>query len=386
MGNNQGKPLSKREVQSKLTATQRLYIDSWILCLSDEDKRTVRKTVFVEDVQKRFVNMPVYITSAIFECMDPDSRGNVTEDAFFYLTYIILNGSFEEKLRLTYKLLQRIGKTAEVSISCILQFFQSVDTHTGSDVDWNSRKLLQDLGIDSNVTLDVIITWDTFYSFGIHHPNCPIICWINRFQEQIEAACMARQEIADDESSGNSKLSKLFYTNRRNLIYGHIHDMSTSVLMEIYGILSRCSSQGYITKAQWLSEMSKFFSQDLITMFVFDPRLIFRVFVEFSKEQKRLNIYEVVSAMCLLCHDPIDQRLRAALHLFKYTCKSVDQFTANDLITLFTNGVTMFTIDNSFDYAEETTESEEEESRIHVRRRMSQDDTSHHSVALACFS
>lgn len=106
-----------------------------------------------------------------------------------------------------------------------------------------------------------------------------------------------------------------------------------------------------------------------------------RVFTEFSKEQKRLNIYEVVSAMCLLCHDPIDQRLRAALHLFKYTCKSVDQFSANDLIILFTNGVTMFTIDNSFDYAEDTTESEEEDARIHVRRRMSQDDTSHHSVA-----
>ena len=125
---------------------------------------------------------------------------------------------------------------------------------------------MQDLGIDSNPTLDVIITWDSFYSFGTHHPNCPIICWINRFQEQIESACMVRQEIADDESSGNAKLSKLFYTNRRNLIYGHIHDMSTSVLMEIYGILSRCSSQGSITKAQWLSEMSKFFSQDLVTM------------------------------------------------------------------------------------------------------------------------
>ena len=266
MGNSQGRPLSRREVQSKLTSTQRLYIDSWYLCLSDEDKRTIRKTVFVEDVQKRFVNMPIYITNAIFDCMDPDSRGNVTEDAFFYLAYIILNGSFEEKLRLTYKLLQRIGKTADVSVSCILQFFHSVDTRTGSDVDWNSRKLMQDLGIDSNPTLDVIITWDSFYSFGTHHPNCPIICWINRFQEQIESACMVRQEIADDESSGNAKLSKLFYTNRRNLIYGHIHDMSTSVLMEIYGILSRCSNQGSITKAQWLSEMSKFFSQDLVTM------------------------------------------------------------------------------------------------------------------------
>lgn len=386
MGNNQGKPLSKREVQSKLTNTQRLYINSWYLCLSDEDKRTIRKTVFVEDVQKRFVNMPNYITIAIFDCMDPDSRGNVSEDAFFYLAYIILNGSFEEKLRLTYKLLQRIGKTVEVSVSCILQFFHSVDTRTGTDADWSSRKLLQELGIDSNTAQDVIITWDTFYSFGIHNPNCPIICWVNRFQKQVEAACMIRQELADDESSGNAKLSKLFYTNRRNLIYGHIHDMSTSVLMEIYGILSRCSSQGYITKAQWLSEMSKFFSQDLVTMLALASFLVnLRVFTEFSKEQKRLNIYEVVSAMCLLCHDPIDQRLRAALHLFKYICKSVDQFTANDLINLFTNGVTMFTIDNSFDYAEDTTESEEDDSRIHVRRRMSQDDTSHHSVVLRGF-
>ena len=86
--------------------------------------------------------------------------------------------------------------------------------------------------------------------------------------------------------------------------------------------------------------------------------------------------------MCLLCHDPIDQRLRAALHLFKYTCKSVDQFSAPDLVKLFSAGVSMFNIENSFDYAEDTTESEEDDSRIHVRRRLSQDDSSHHSVLL----
>ena len=247
---------------------QKVYIDSWCLCISDEDRSTISKTVFVEDIQKRFANMPTYIIIALFECMDPDSRDNVTEDAFFFLAYVILNGSFEEKTRLTYRILQRIGKTSEVSVGCILQFFQSVDTRMDGDVEWSKQRLLRDLEVDQNASADAIISWDAFYTFASQHPTCPLVIWINRFQQQIEAACMLRQELADDESSGNAKLSKLFYTSRRNLKYGHIHDMSTSVLMEIYGILSRCSSQGFITKAQWFSEMSKFFPQDLVSMWL----------------------------------------------------------------------------------------------------------------------
>lgn len=85
--------------------------------------------------------------------------------------------------------------------------------------------------------------------------------------------------------------------------------------------------------------------------------------------------------MCLLCHDPIDQRMRAALHIFQRTCKTNDQFTHADLCRLFTSGVTMFGIDNSFDVTtEDEDDDEDDDMRIHVRRRLSLDDLSQQSV------
>ena len=88
-----------------------------------------------------------------------------------------------------------------------------------------------------------------------------------------------------------------------------------------------------------------------------------------------MNVDEVVAAMCLLCHDPVDQRMRAALHIFQRTRKANDQ--------LFSSGVLMFGIDNSFDIGTEEEEEEEEDMRIHVRRRLSQDDNSQHSVCMS---
>ena len=96
-----------------------------------------------------------------------------------------------------------------------------------------------------------------------------------------------------------------------------------------------------------------------------------------------MNVDEVVAAMCLLCHDPVDQRMRAALHIFQRTRKANDQFTHSDLVQLFSSGVQMFGIDNSFDIGTEEEEEEEEDMRIHVRRRLSQDDNSQHSVCMS---
>ena len=81
-----------------------------------------------------------------------------------------------------------------------------------------------------------------------------------------------------------------------------------------------------------------------------------------------MNVDEVVAAMCLLCHDPVDQRTRAALHIFQRTRKANDQFTHSDLVQLFSSGVLMFGIDNSFDIGTEEEEEEEEDMRIHVRQ------------------
>lgn len=104
------------------------------------------------------------------------------------------------------------------------------------------------------------------------------------------------------------------------------------------------------------------------------------IFNEFMRDNDHINIYETVSAMCLLCHDPVDQRIKAALHIFQYSRKSIDQFTHADLVQLFMAGITMFNIDNSFDYETEDSEDSDDENHIHVKRRLSQDDSSHYSV------
>ena len=264
MGNYQGKQLSKKEILSKLSNTQRGYVESWFGTICEEETRVVHRTVFEEDIRKRFTNMPYSILSGLFDCMEPDSKETVTENAFFYLAYLILNGSFEEQLELTYLLLQNIDKASEVTIRSILHFFKYVDSRSDEDLEWNETKLVDALECDLSCPVDSVISYDQFATFGRHYPNNPVILWISRFRKLIQDCCLLHQELADSQEESNSKLSKLFYTNRRSLLYSRLIDMSLSVLMEIYGILCRSSTQGVITRAQWLTEMSRFFSQDLI--------------------------------------------------------------------------------------------------------------------------
>ena len=125
MGNNQGKQITKIDILQKLSNTQKGYIESWYLALSNEDSNSVSKRVFFEDVLKRFANMPIFIIDSLFECMDPDSKNCVTEDSFYYMAYIIINGNHEEKCQLVYSMLQRIGRTPEVTVSSSRVLYQN---------------------------------------------------------------------------------------------------------------------------------------------------------------------------------------------------------------------------------------------------------------------
>ena len=111
--------------------------------------------------------------------------------------------------------------------------------------------------------------------------------------------------------------------------------------------------------------------------------IICSIFQEFSKDEKKINISEVIAAMCLLCRDPADQCLRASLHVFQVTLHANNQFSHADLVRLFTNGITMFNIDNSFELENPTEEEEDDENnqRILVRRKMSLDDRSQQQVS-----
>ena len=264
MGNSQGKQFSKKEIFQKLTGVQRSYAEAWYCVVMDEETSMIRKTVFIEDVRKRFPSMPHRILNALFDCMDPDLKESVTDNAFFYLTYIILSGTFDERVKLTYSVLQKIGLNSEVTVSAVLQFYRSVfiAPEDGDNID--EREILRDFGFDANVSPSTLISFDTFDLYCENHRNSPINLWIQRFSKLVETSCQIRQQLTEEEGEGNAKLSQLFYTSRKSLIYCRLRDMSLSVLMEIYGILSRGSNQGYVSKTQWMSEMSKFFSHELM--------------------------------------------------------------------------------------------------------------------------
>ena len=89
--------------------------------------------------------------------------------------------------------------------------------------------------------------------------------------------------------------------------------------------------------------------------------------------------------MCLHCHDPVIQRVSAALHIFQNSRKAVDQFTHADLVQLFKAGLILYAIENTFEYTEEESEENELGSHIQIKRRLSQDDSSLYSVYF-CFS
>ena len=157
MGNNQGKQVTKKDVLVKLNNTQRGYVESWYLALSDEESNCVSKRVFFEDVLKRFANMPAFIIDSFFECMDPDSTSCVSEDSFFYMAYLLINGNHEEKLELVYGMLQRIGKTTEVTVSSVIQLFNGVNMKSEEDDPWDEARLLRALGVDSDTSDDFCV-------------------------------------------------------------------------------------------------------------------------------------------------------------------------------------------------------------------------------------
>ena len=100
--------------------------------------------------------------------MEPDSKETVTENAFFYLAYLILNGSFEEQLELTYLLLQNIDKASEVTIRSILHFFKYVDSRSDEDLEWNETNLVDALECDLSCPVDSVISYERFATFGRH--------------------------------------------------------------------------------------------------------------------------------------------------------------------------------------------------------------------------
>ncbi len=83
--------------------------------------------------------------------------------------------------------------------------------------------------------------------------------------------------------------------------------------------------------------------------------------------------------MCLLCHDSLDRRISASLFVFNNTTRSNGQFTHAYLVELFSLGVKMFDVDNSFDCVPDDAD-ETDDMHIRMKRRLSQDDESHLSV------
>lgn len=377
MGNNLGKTIQKKEVLTKLSSTQRTYVEAWYCTLCDEQTQMIAQSEFVKDVKKKFANIPEPIVTALCECMNPDSKYNIKEDAFFYMAYIILNGSFEERVRLSYTIIQNLGNDSEVTFGSLLHFFKLVNSNWNEDDAWSEKRICDLLKVtpDSNT----ILSWKDFYTFCSDNPKCPIVSWMQQLCKSIEDSCILFQKLVDSQGSENQRMSKMYYyTTKKTIIYNHIHEMSVTVLLDIYGTLMRSGNGGYITKTQWYTEMAKFFPQQLVQKCFSSSPLTPSIFWDFSEEDS-ISVSVVVSAMCLLCHDSLDRRISASLFVFNNTTRSNGKFTHADLVKLFSLGVKMFDVDNSFDCVPDETD-ETDDIHIRMKRRLSQDDESHFSV------
>ena len=262
MGNNLGKTMQKREVLTKLSSTQRSYVEAWYCTLCDEQTQMVAQSDFVKDVKKKFTNIPEPIVTALCECMNPDSKYNIKEDAFFYMAYIILNGSFEERVRLSYTIIQNLGNDSEVTFGSLLHFFRIVNSDWDGVDAWSEKRICEALQVppDSNA----ILSWKDFFAFCKGNPNCPIVSWTQQLCKGIEDSSVLFQKLVDSQGNENQRMSKMYYTTKKTIIYNHIHEMSVTVLLDIYGTLMRSGNGGYITKTQWYTEMAKFFPQPLV--------------------------------------------------------------------------------------------------------------------------
>ena len=264
MGNGQGKQISKKELFSQLERDQQLIIENWYETLKEENSDRVSFAVFKEDVLKRFGNMPTRLLDALFQCMEPDSASFLSQDAFVYLVYILLYGTEKETIELVYSMIPYLDNTEVVTWRKIRILLEIVGNSSNNGL-WTYEHMMSCLQIDPNQGDEYIVSWSQFLDFGLQHPECPLISWVYQFREPIRQACTLRNQLTEATPATTSKLSRKFYATRRNLYYTKIRDVSIAVLMDIYGILSRSADKGLITKTQWISEMSKFFSPDHCT-------------------------------------------------------------------------------------------------------------------------
>ena len=264
MGNGQGKQISKKELFSQLERSQQVIIENWYETLKEENSDRVSFAVFKEDVLKRFGNMPTRLLDALFQCMEPDSAAFLSQDVFVYLVYILLYGTEKETIELVYSVIPYLDNTESVTWRNIRILLEIVGNSSGNNV-WTYKRLVNCLQIDPTQGDEYVVLWSQFLEFGLQYPDCPLISWVHQLREPIRQACILRNQLTETTPSTSLKLSRKFYSTRRNLYYTNIRDVSIAVLMDIYGILSRSAAKGFVTKTQWISEMSKFFSPDHCT-------------------------------------------------------------------------------------------------------------------------
>lgn len=259
MGNGQGKQISKMELLPRVSRDQRCFIESWYETLKEDQSERVSKAVFKEDLLKRFVNMPSCLADALFQCMEPDTSGCLSEDGFFYLAFILLCGDDRERLEMVYSMLPYLERDGAQSWASIRKLFSMVND-SATEKTWTEEELMACLQISPNQVEDEVISWNQFSDFGSKYEDCPIVTWLFQLQQHLLQACQLRRQLTDDNTVSNARLSQQFYPTRRSSCFLQIRDASVTVVLNIYGMLSKSANKGYITKAQWMSEMQKHFT------------------------------------------------------------------------------------------------------------------------------
>lgn len=383
MGNTPGKITDGNDCIKRLDGFYSNCVIQWYLILEDNAKKGILREDFVKDLLSRFSNMPTFLVTAIFSAMDNLKKNIISESRFCMCVVIILAGSPEERLDLTYRIIQNIEVPHEiVKFEEILKFNSLVNVFDEEGAKWSTRYLERVLLSYPESRSSSGISRDLFIRFGVDNPTCPVVTWIEKLSNQIRGACEAYGQIHQvpsvkgegrviaplhlslgDSSAGcnnssefnsnsvfsdptlqhpplSSFLPSYLLVPKELHKYRHVQQVPMQLLRAVYGRLNRVCSQRMVTRSQWTREMGKYLT----------PNLCLALFYELSGNEDQTHLDVSMAALFLLCDAPLCVRVRVSLQIFQRTCIKPKSLSHTELSALLNSAISLVECEHAFDF------------------------------------
>ncbi|KAK8807123.1 hypothetical protein WA158_003882 [Blastocystis sp. Blastoise] len=360
MGNSNGHLISYDEALQRCNAAQSKCIEHWFDALTTNKGDFIQKAEFVRDTMNRFSNMPDSLCQSMYNAFDTNHTNCLIYDDFFCGIVIVLNGALEEHLVLTYKIIQELKSNPQgITLQGILELNEILNTHEGSDIRWN-RKRLEQMIISIPKYKEIgYLPLNEFIEFGKMNPTCPLCTWLTRLSSLINTSFVDDQQMIYKEKD----LEKPKQSSQVQTIYDSINKVPLFILMNAYTNLSHIGEQGYVTRTQWMNEISKFLRKHLAA----------GLFNQFTEDHEYIDVIPVISGMILLSSTQIEKRFVSSLHIYERKCTTAGEITYLELRNLLFTGLRIINVSNAVE-ADIGDDVVEPAQSTHINRGMSKEE------------